>query len=178
MTAISPVVIIFVLATLAFAQTPKQKINEAHSNAKPSEDRIVNPASSKALPGTPAKARAIKPDDDDEKTGAAESWNTAKWSNSVLNVTGTPADTTVAVSGSSVVMIKASWQADYDITLSVIKDGQTIAKAVNALPRGNQRSAIAHATVAVAGKVTVRAVGERPGPTNVSLYVGVLPNKK
>lgn len=152
--------------------SPQAIVREVPSRAPISADPLFDP--SKPSLEVPAAALAERDGDDrfaEEPIG--------RWRHSIFEVSGT-VDNSVSVAGPSIVLVKAVWREDHDLTVTVLRDETVLAKATTARGPERRRIAMASAKVTSAGRLVIRATATSAQPVVLELYVGVVerPSKR
>jgi len=160
---------LFLAAASAFAQpNPRPRVREAAGRRHVKDDPVVNPSATThplPAPARPAGERVIP----DEKRN--DGWAAARWTTSTLQLPGN-AKKTISLPAPSIVLVRASWPDDSDVTVSVARGGTTLKSVKGAKTPGVGRVATARVKVPSAGNIVIGATA--PGSsTKVTLYVGV-----
>jgi len=161
---------VFLAAVSAFAQpSPRPRIQNAAPRGHVTDDVVVNPSTSRPHPDLPARARrdSGRADPGERK----ESWAAAQWTTSTLQLPGN-AKKTIAVAGPSILLVRASWPDQSDLTVSVTLGNTTFKSVRGVSTPGVGRIATARVKVPSSGNVVIVAAGA--GSPKVSLQVGVL----
>jgi hypothetical protein len=163
---------VFLAAVSSFAQqpSPRPRIENAVPRERVRDDALVNPSSSRPHPDLPARARTDR--GRAEPGERKELWAAAQWMTSTLQLPAN-ARKTITVASSSILLVRASWPDQSDLTVSVTR-GNTIFKSVKGVSTpGVGRIATARVQVPSSGNVGIAIAGV--GAPKVKLQVGVLP---
>jgi hypothetical protein len=161
------------LTVCAAVAAPPSDVRNAPEPQKPvAADPMVNPNAPAAaeLPPTASRGRRIA--EEDER--GENSWESAKWSQSMLNVHGS-ASQRVAVAGPSSVMIKAEWHSTSDLDINVLHAGAPATRLTPTKTFNGTSSAVATVQVRRPGQLTINVGGGGAEAIPVKLYVGILP---
>jgi hypothetical protein len=161
-----------VLTVCAALAAPPPDVRNAPASQKPvAADPMVNPNAPAAaeLPPTASHGRRIAEEEPEEN-----SWESAKWSQSMLNVHGS-GSRRVAVAGPSSVMIKAEWRSAADLDINVLHAGAPATRLTPAKTFNGTSSAVATVQVRRPGQLTIDVRGGGAEAIPVTLYVGILP---
>ncbi len=164
--------LVFLLAAATFAQpSPRPRVREAAGRGHVSGDPVVNPSTSNRHPGLPARARSDHERATSERRD--ETWAAARWTTSTLRLPGN-AKKTISLSAPSIVLIRASWPDQSDLTVSVAKGNATLTSVKGTKTPGVGKIATMQVKVPSAGNIVIGATGPGSPSSNVTLYVGVL----
>jgi len=137
-----------------------------------SADPLFDP--SKPRVDLPAAALAERDGDEcfaDEPIG--------RWRHWIFDVTDT-VDTSVSVAAPSVLLVKAIWPQQHDLTVIVLRDETVLGSARTTQGPAGRLIADARVEVPSPGRHIVRATTRSAEPVTVELYVGVVerPSKR
>lgn len=96
-----------------------------------------------------------------------------RWRRSIFFISGT-VDTSVSVTAPTVVLVKAVWRGDEDVTVSVLWDGAVLASAAKRQGPEGQNIAEARIEVPRAGDLVVRTTSLSAQSVTVKLDIGVV----
>jgi hypothetical protein len=152
--------------------SPRPRVREVPGRKRVSGDPLINPATTNPHPGLPTSARR-------EERGATperhdETWAAARWTTSTLQLPGN-AKKTISVAAPSIVLIRASWPDQSDLTVRATRGNTTLASAKGIKKPGIGKVASTQVKVPSPGNIVIGATG--PGSPKVTLYVGILPTR-
>lgn len=145
------------------------RIEDAPPRKPVSGDPVIRFAASNPKPTLPAKARIER--GRPERTEEKARWADAKWTHAILQLPGTK-EHAVSLPSAGAVLVRASWPGSAPVTVTILKQGNTLATANTTKRFDGSTVATAQAKVPASGQVVVRASGSPS--VKVDLYVGAL----
>jgi hypothetical protein len=151
---------------------PRPRIRETAPRGRAADDPAINPRSTRRQPALPP--RALVDTGPVEQEERRDGWAVATWTTHTLRLPSNSSQP-IAITGPSVLLIRASWPEAADLTIRVTQGNTTLETFTGARGTTVGRLATAHVNVPAAGQVVIAVSGQ--GATAVNLHVGVLPTR-
>lgn len=164
--AAAPFLLANILATTSSGQpVGLHRISETE-RGRVTGDPLVNPGATPIQPQLPAAAHNAPGTREHE--AERETWSQVRWTTAKLQLPGN-ARLQVPVAGASLLLLRASWPGQSDVTISVQKDSATLTSQ-KGRPEPGMMIATALVKVPSAGNVVISANGN--SATTVTIHVG------